>query len=465
MRALPLLAAVATFGLTHPAQAREEKDAAAACVAHAKRLVTPLSEPRALTSVFLWDIVLRPYDRPYPFDAAAMARIVGERCAAGPGPRHGAWSFMRHFLSATGQADAALAVAQDRARTEPSSDAWNDVILARLRKGDDAGALAIARQGGAATGPDDALLDALYDDVQRDARGDGDPRAALALTLRAERRWRARVDAAPQTDDVLTLIKITNAVGFLQERVGDTRAATDAYGQAAALLQPLRAQPRDRYEEVSLETVMMQVLVSRVRTLATLGEREAALAEARAAVALVDGEVFAKPGSGLGGQIATGRWTSDPTSQPVADAFRQIGESLMKVDAPREAAFFFDVVVKTNAANAEARGRKPDGAAQIALAAARRKSGDLDGALATIDEGLALIDGIETDGGYGPMLATQARLERGEILLAQAKPAQACAEFRLGRAHYDQPPGLPLLDQALATLDARLAGDTCATRM
>jgi len=464
MRALMLFATLATVGLTPPAQAQDEQEAAAACVAGAARLAAPLARPRAPAYIFAWEMFLRPYDRPFPFDGAKIARIVGEHCAD-KDLRHGAWSFTRHVLSSAGEADAALAVAQDRVRVEPSDTAWQDLIVARLRKGDEAGAIAAARQRGGTDRSDDAVLDHAYSLLLREAQLDDDPRGALGWAKIAQQRRRARIDAAPQIDDVLDLITTLNTVGSLQERVGDTRAAADAYAQAATLLQPLRAHPRDRYETVSFDTVLMQIQVSRVRTLAALGAREAAIAEAREAVEVVDGEVFAKPGSGLQGQIATGRWTGDPTSQPVADAFRAIGGSLMKVDAPREAAFFFDTVAKTDAANAEARGLKPDGAAQISLAAARRKSGDLDAALATIDEALALIAVLKTDGGYRPMLSTQARLERGEILLAQAKPAQACAEFRLGRANYTQPPGYPPLDQALATLDARLASDACAARM
>jgi tetratricopeptide (TPR) repeat protein len=371
---------------------------------------------------------------------------------------------MRHVLSAAGEADDALAVAEDRARVEPSDAALRDLITARLRKGDETGALAAARREGRMTGSDDEVLDRAYADVLGEAQLDDDSHAALALARTAERRWRTRVDTKPEIDTILSLISVTNTVGSIEEHIGDSRAAADAYGRAAALLRPLRSHPRDRYEEVSLETVMMKILVSRIRTLAALGERDAAIAEAREAVALVDGEIYAKPGSGLEGQIATGRWTSDPTSQPVADAFGQIGAALMKVDAPREAIVFLDVVARTDAANAKARGKRSDGAAQIPLAAARRGSGDLDGALATINEGLTLIAAIEVDGGYRPMLSTQALLERGEILAAQGKTTEACADFRQGRATYTQPSGLPLLDQALATLDARLASDACAAR-
>lgn len=458
MRALLILAAALV--LASPAQAQDDKGAAAVCAADAVRLAAPLARPRAPAYIFAWEMFLRPYDRPFPFDGAYVTKVVAEHCADND-LRYGAWSFMRHVLSAAGEADAALAVAEDRARVEPSDTAWRDLVTARLRKGDEAGALAAARREGRITGSDDAVLDRAYEDIFGETQLDDDPRVALALAKVAGQRWQVRVDAAPDIDNVLSLISALNALGSIQERVGDTRAAADAYAQAAARLRPLRAHARDRYEEVSLETVLMQIQVSRVRTLAALGERDAAIAEAREAVALVDGEIYAKPGSGLEGQIATGRWTSDPTSQPVADAFRQIGAALMKVDAPREAVFFLDVAARTDAANAEARGKKPDGAAQIPLAAARRGSGDLDGALATINEGLALITAIKIDGGYRPMLSTQALLERGEILAAQGKTAEACADFRQGRANYTQPTGLPLLDQALATLDARLASDAC----
>jgi tetratricopeptide (TPR) repeat protein len=461
MRALLILAAALL--LSSPAQARDDKEATASCAANAARLAAPLARPRAPAYIFFWEMFLRPYDRPFPFDGAYVTKVVGEHCAD-KDLRYGAWSFMRHVLSAAGEADDALAVAEDRARVEPSDAALRDLITARLRKGDETGALAAARREGRMTGSDDEVLDRAYADVLGEAQLDDDSHAALALARTAERRWRTRVDTKPEIDTILSLISVTNTVGSIEEHIGDSRAAADAYGRAAALLRPLRSHPRDRYEEVSLETVMMKILVSRIRTLAALGERDAAIAEAREAVALVDGEIYAKPGSGLEGQIATGRWTSDPTSQPVADAFGQIGAALMKVDAPREAIVFLDVVARTDAANAKARGKRSDGAAQIPLAAARRGSGDLDGALATINEGLTLIAAIEVDGGYRPMLSTQALLERGEILAAQGKTTEACADFRQGRATYTQPSGLPLLDQALATLDARLASDACAAR-
>jgi tetratricopeptide (TPR) repeat protein len=467
MRALLILAAALV--ITSPAQARDDKEAAAVCAADAARLAAPLARPRASAYVSGWEMALRPFDRPFPFDGAYVTKVVIEHCADND-LRYGAWSFMRHVLSAAGEADAALAVAEDRARLEPSDTAWRELIMARLRKGDEAGVLAGVRQAGVTDRSDEAVLDRAYADLLREARLDGDPRGTLDLTKVVERRQRARVDATPQIENVTDLITTLNTVGSLQERVGDNRAAADAYAQAAAQLRDLRPRARDRYEAVSFETVMIRIQVSRVRTLAALGERDAAIAEARAVVVMVGAETFAAPGSGLDGQIATGRWTGDATMKPFMDDFQQIGRGLLKVDAPREALPFFTTVAQFWAADSQARGKPFDGAALIPVARTQRLSGAPDQALKTIDASLVLMRAeAKRPTPVGPiegyMLTTIAEgvLERGLALDALGRGADACAAFRDARTTYSPNPTVyPVTDPLLTRLDEAVARPACA---
>jgi hypothetical protein len=215
---------------------------------------------------------------------------------------------------------------------------------------------------------------------------------------------------------------------------------------------------------------MIRIQVSRVRTLAALGERDAAIAEARAVVAMVGAETFAAPGSGLDGQIATGRWTGDATMKPFMDDFQQIGRGLLKVDAPREALPFFTTVAQFWAADSQARGKPFDGAALIPVARTQRLSGAPDQALKTIDASLVLMRAeakrptpVGPIEGYMMSTIAEGVLERGLALDALGRGADACAAFRDARTTYSPNPTVyPVTDPLLTRLDEAVARPACA---
>jgi len=459
---LPLAAALASLAFVGPASARDDGEAAR-CAGYAARLDGSLGERSGVAAYRAWALFLDGYN-PIPFSPAAVSNEVARRCGdAAERPR--ALIFLQHFLAATGDLDAAEAIAREALANAPSKGSRKTLARLHLRRGDEAGALALVRPDVRPGFSDQRILAELYDDLGRELGGDADQRATLPLLAKGEAYWRAVAAADPSRESQMGLARIISQQGYPLERLGQARAAADAYGRAAVIVEALRARPLDRFDEQSLSAALMTLYVSRARALADAGDRAGTTDAATKASALIDGEVFAPPGSGLDGQIATGRWAGDPTAGSTADAFRQIGANLVKVGAPDAALPFLRFVADFRAQAARAEGRPYGGRDLVRVAEAQRLAGRPAEAMATLEGALPLLRAPTPDlmPGVGQIFVAEGLLEKGLALDALGRGAEACAAFREARVTFSpEPTHYPMSGPLLTQLDEAVARPACA---
>jgi tetratricopeptide (TPR) repeat protein len=463
MRALlTLAAALAGLAFTGPVLAQDEGEAAR-CAGYAARLDKPLGDPAGVRAYRDWALFLDGFN-PIPFSPAAVTDAVIRRCGD-EAERPKTLNFLRYFLAATGDLDAAEAIARDQQARSPSKASLETLARLRLRRGDEAGALALVRSAARPDLSDERILAELYDGLGRELASDAEPHAALQLMRKGEAHWRALADADPGGRTQAGLFRAISQQGAPLERLGENHAAAETYGRAAALLEARLAHPLDRFDARSLSAGLTILYASQVRAHAAAGERVAAVEVSTKAFALASGEVFAPPGSGLDGQIATGRWAGDPTAGSTADAFRQIGASLAKVGAPDEALPFLRFVADFRAQAAQAEGRAYEGRELILVAEAQRLAGRPGDALRTMDGALPLLraPAPDTMPEAGRLFLADGLLEKGLTLDDLGRGAEACAAFRDARATYsDKPTHYPVTDPLLTRLDEAVARPACA---
>lgn len=472
MRALLTLAALLV--LAGPAQARDDTDAASRCAVHAARLDKPLGDLSTRSAFRFWNIYIERYE-PIPFDAAAVTRKLVAQCGDDD-LREGAWAFTIHMLAASGDLDGALAAAEERLRLSPSDTAWKALAEVRLRRGDEAGALAALRHGTPPLTPpltpgdaDDAVgLARLYDSlaVERDST----PPAALAVLQAGERSWRAVVQARPTPENTIRLASMISRQGVPLERMGDYKAAAAVYARVEAELAPLRAAPLDGFDERGVQAVLRRAYVYHTRASARAGDRAAMLDSAGKALSLAqdDPVAFADDGT-LRGAISIDRWGVDPSSRFPADEYRLVGDDLLRAGAAREALPVLRAVSDFWAAVAQARGKPYDGVHLISVAKAQRLAGQPGASLKTIDDGLALMRAeaprrtpVPIDRYMQPQIA-EGLLEKGLALDALARGAEACAAFREARVTFSpEPTHHPVTSPLLTQLDEAVARPACA---
>ncbi|PLR11522.1 hypothetical protein CFHF_15965 [Caulobacter flavus] len=434
--------------------------ARALCEAAAGSLAAPLSEPAGIRYAAFWGHFLRD-PAPYPFKPETTVAAARANCAD-PGSRSSDWMFLQGVLQSSGRAAEALRLAEERVRVEPSDGAWSALAVARLRQGDEAGALAAWRSQRQAGESDPRAVAEITSQLIYQMNGAPDRKPSLAYAQANVRRWRSIVEAGDGLGDrdsfeLLSALKIE---GDLLELSGDARSAADRFGEAASLSEARLAQAPDDFSRRDRKAGLMRLYVARSHAQAAAGDRDGVIDTSRKAAVLVDGERFLSPNATVLDQIANGLWSGDVSIAPVAEAFGGFGRDLLKVGAPREAVGFLRVSDALWKAHAKADGRASDGASEVLLARALRLSGDAPAALATIDRGLALAEkaGIEGNNWFW----TGAGLERGEALLAMGLASQACAAFRRARPAVIHSMPEPHIAEILATLDARLAGPPCA---
>lgn len=461
---LPPVAAIVlvTLAPAGPARARDDGDAAR-CAGYAARLDRPLGDLTGVRAYRDWAFLLGGFN-PIPFSPAAVSGEVASRCGD-EAARPNTLNFLQHVLAATGDLDAAEAIVRDQQARSPSNASLEALARLRLRRGDEAGALALVRPVASVELSDERILADLYDGLGRELVGDVDQRAALHLMRKGEAHWRALTDADPSRRIQAGLVRAISLQGAPLERLGESHAAAEAYGRAAALLEVQRARPLDRFDAQSLSAGLMTLYASQVRARAAAGERAAAVEAASKASALIEGELFAPPGSGLDGQIATGRWAGDPTAGATAEAFRQIGADLVKVGAPDAALPFLRFIADFGAQAARSQGHPYEGRELIRIAEAQRLAGQPDQALQTIEAAVPLLRVASPD----TMIEVTRRFtadglfERGLDLDALGRRAEACAAFRDARATYsDKPTHYPVTDPLLTRLDEAVARRACA---
>lgn len=461
---IPLAAAtlLAGLALAGPALSRDDGDAAR-CAGYAARLDKPLSQPAGVQAFRAWALFLGGYN-PIPFTPAAVSREVANQCGD-DATRANAWSFLQHFLAATGDFEAAETMARDRLERSPSNASRETLAHLLLRRGDEAGVVVLLRPITPPEVSDERILAEAYDDLARELGGDADQRATLPLLRKSEAHWRAMAAADPSWRIQMNLARVISQQGYPLESLGESHAAAEAYGRAAALMETLRTRPLDRFDEQSLSAGLMILYTSQIRAHAGAGERAGAIAVSAKASALIAGEVFAPPGSGLDGQIATGRWAGDPTAGATAEAFRQIGAHLVKVDAPDAAVPFLRFVADFRAQAAQVQGRAYEGRERIRVAEAQRLAGRPDEALKTMDDALPPLRAPAPDA--IPEVARRdvadGLLEKGLDLDALGRGVEACAAFRAARdAYSDKPTFHPVTDPLLTRPDEAVARPACA---
>ncbi len=455
---ISLLAALA-LAAAQPAVA-DEAEARALCEETAGSLAAPLSEPAGIRYAAFWGHFLRD-PAPYPFKPETTVAAVRANCADA-GPRSSDWMFLQGVLQSSGRAVEALSLAERRVRVEPSDGAWSALAVARLRQGDEAGALAAWRSGRQAGESDPRALAQITSQLIYQMNGAPDRRPSLAYAQANVGRWRSIVEVGggDADRDQLELMAALRTEGDLLELSGDARSAADRFGEAISLSEARLAQAPDGFSRRDRKAGLMRLYVARSHALAAAGDRAGVIDASRKAAILVDGERFLLPNATVLDQITTGLWAGDVAVASVAEAFGGFGRDLLKVDAAREAVGFLRLSDALWKAHAKAEGRASDGASEVSLARALRLSGDAPAALATIDRGLALARkaGIDGDSWFW----TGAGLERGEALLAMGRVPQACVAFREARPAVIHSTPAPHIAEILATLDARLAGDACA---
>ena len=461
---IPLIAASVLAGLVlaGPALARDDGEAAH-CAGYAARLEKPLGDPTGVRAYRDWALFLDGYN-PIPFSPAAVSGEVARRCGD-EAERPDTLNFLEHFLAATGDLEAAEAIARDQRASSPSNASLETLARLRLRRGDEAGALALVRPVAPVELSDERVLAELYDGLGRELVSDADPSAALQLMRKGEAHWRALANIDPDLRIQAGLVRAISQQGAPLERLGESHAGAEAYGRAAALFEIQRAHPLDRFDAQSLSAGLTILYASQVRAYAAAGERAASVDASAKASALVAGEVFAPPGSGLDGQIATGRWASDPTAGSTAEAFRQIGADLVKVGAPDAALPFLRFVAAFRAQAAQAQGRAYEGRERIRVAEAQRLAGRADEALMTMNDALRLLRVPAPDAMPGVVRwnVADGLLEKGLDLDALGRGAEACAAFRDARTTYsDKPTHYPVTDPMLTRLDEAVARPACA---
>ncbi len=456
-----MIALVAALALAAAQPAAPDPAAAQVlCEETAAVLAAPLSEPDGVRYGARWGHFLRD-PAPYPFRPEAVVAAARANCV-GSGPRSSDWMFLQGVLQSSGRAVEALRLAEERVRFEPSDDAWAGLAAARLRQGDEAGALAAWRSRRSAGESDPRALAEITSQLLHLMSGLPDRKPSLVYAQANVRLWRSILDAGGgEADrDQFGLVSALRAEGDLLELSGDARSAADRFGEAVALVEARLAQAPDDFSRQERKAGLMRLYVARSHAQAAAGDQAGVIATARKAAVLVDGERFLLPNATVLDQIATGRWGGDLTAAPVAEAFGGFGRDLLKVNAPREAVGFLRASDALWKAHAKAQGRASDGASEVLLARALRLSGDAPAALATIDRGLALARKAGTDD--SSWYWTGAGLERGEALLALGRAPQACAAFRQARPAVVHATPEPQIAEMLATLDVRLADRACA---
>lgn len=428
------------------------------CEEAAGSLAAPLSEPAGIRYAAFWGHFLRD-PAPYPFKPETTVAAARANCADA-GPRSSDWMFLQGVLQSSGRAAEALRLAEERVRVEPSDGAWSALAVARLRQGDEAGALAAWRSRQQAGESDPRALAQITSQLIHQMNGAPDRKPSLAYAQANVRRWRSIVDAGGGDKDQFELVAALRTEGDLLELSGDARSAADRFGEAASFSEARLAQAPDGFSQRDRKAGLMRLYVARSHAQAAAGDRVGVIETSRKAAILVDGERLLLPNATVLDQIATGLLAGDVSIAPVAEAFGGFGRDLLKVGAPREAVSFLRVSDALWKAHAKADGRASDGASEVLLARALRLSGDAPAALATIDRGLALARkaGIDGDSWFW----TGAGLERGEALLAMGRVPPACAAFRQARPAVIHSTPEPHIAEILATLDARLAGPPCA---
>ncbi|KRA65477.1 hypothetical protein ASD89_18140 [Caulobacter sp. Root656] len=463
MRILLILAAA--LALASPAHARDDKEAAGRCVASVARLDKPLNDPSARMAVYFWSLFLDHY-RPIPYEAAAMSQKVIAQCGD-ESRRDNAWSFVVHLLAASGDLDGAQAVAEERLRLSPSNTALEELAEVRLRNGDEAGALEVVRSKALPERSDEETLARMYRSLT--VGWDVDQVAALDLLRTGERHWRALAEARRDPETIIWLAGMISRQGAPQERMNDNKAAAETYARVEATLAPLRNVPLESFDERGVQATLMDAYVSQARAAAAIKDRAEVLDSASKAISLAQDEPFTVVDGSFQGTISINHWTDDYPARFSADHFRQIGDDLMRVDAPREALPLLKAVAEFRAEVAKIRAKPDDGVNLIKVARAERLAGDPGASLKTIDASLVLMRANTRPTPTNPMEGhmrpniAEGLLERGLALDALGRGTEACAAFRDARTTYSPNPTIhPVTNPLLIRLDEAVARPACA---
>ncbi|MGR4862629.1 hypothetical protein [Caulobacter sp. LARHSG274] len=371
-------------------------------------------------------------------------------------------------MAASGDLDDAQAIAEERLGLSPSNTALEELAEVRLRKGDEAGALEIVRSKALPERSDEETLARMYRSLT--VGWDVDQAAALVLLRTGERHWRALVEARRDPETIIWLAGMISRQGAAQERMNDNKAAAETYARVEATLDPLRNAPLESFDERGVQATLMNAYVSQARVAAAIKDRVGVLDSASKAISLAQDEPFAVIDGRFQGAISINRWTADYPARFSVDHFRQIGDDLMRVDAPREALPVLKAVAEFWAEVAKIRGKPNDGVNLIDVARAERLAGDPGASLKTIDASLILMRAEAPrptpvgpiEGHMHPQIA-EGLLERGLALDALERAAEACAAFRDARITYSPNPTIyPVTDPLLTRLDEAVARPTCA---
>ncbi|MFT4255098.1 MAG: hypothetical protein QM608_21760, partial [Caulobacter sp.] len=320
---------------------RAIEPAAALCAADAARLVGPASVKRTPP----------PSDGPI-FDVLSMnpggaqAAIAGlQRACADPVKRPLIWSLVHNLLSGSVSAPEGLRLAEAAVQVESSEEAWRRLALARLRQGDEAGALEAWGKAGQPVQPAETVLAEIGVWLVQAMMMGPERRPALALAQDNERRWRALVDTGASGVEPTGLIFAIDVEGQVRESLADEVGADAAYARAIATLSDIRARlPADRPDDH--DRMLLGLLASRVRVLAIAGRRDAAVAAAQQAAALAPDAMATSP---LTPELAA-RLRARADAVNLSPRFAAIGRDLAKAGAVGQADDFGRAMARIRAA-------------------------------------------------------------------------------------------------------------------
>ncbi|KSB89857.1 hypothetical protein AS593_14215 [Caulobacter vibrioides] len=312
--------------------------AARQCAANAARLVGPAMAKRTPPppNAPVSDIMnLTP--------GGPRAAIAGmQRSCADPARRPTIWGIVLNMLSGSVSSQEGLRLAEAVVRIEPSKEAWRSLALARLRNGDDAGALAAWGQVGQSVQPADQALAEIGAELAAGMMLGPERRSALPLAQANERRWRALVDDEGRNLDPDGLIFAIDIEGGLRESLSDAAGAEAAYGRAAQTLRAFQGRlPADRRD-----ALLLGLLTSRVRVLATDGRRDAATMAAQEAAALAPEAMATTP---LTPELAAALRAREK-AVPASSRLEAMAKDLAKVGASSQAEAFDRAVARIRAA-------------------------------------------------------------------------------------------------------------------
>lgn len=430
--------------------------AAEACAVHVQRLAEPLGRPDGWRLSRGHAAAAADRDGPHPpFDPAAHIARLTTLCAD-KALGANVWDDVGAVLLAAGETDAALAVAEDQVRLRPTRAARSQLAVARLRKGDQEGALKAWPFKAGAGVTQDRLLSAIYYTLLLDV----DDKARPETTRVAEAVWRKVIADDGLPGDVGGLASILIGEGLILEAQGQPAAAGRTYGRAAALSDLIKSdliKPTAPSERRVLESLIVEAHTFEVRALVQAGDRQAATKASREMLRRMDERLFV-PAGGVAGYAASTPGRSHSSVLNLTARYGDIARDLIEAGAAAQAVAVMRGAVEIDDAFAKDSGRR-DGEIRILLAKALRLNGASGEALQAVDQGLALL------GARQPLdreLAVQGGLERGEILTALKAPAaQACDAYRQARTLAEPTDDQTDVAAVVKALDARLAEPRC----